>query len=206
MTAAPSDIAPLNSNSRILRTHEDGFFTASGRTCDSCGLRPTCPLAATGEAVKVCGSFSPLIVFAPPLVGFDGWFNTFRIGKSNYNRYKDKIGTVVTLYDKRRQGTVLGHARITGVATGGFEDLLTRYAHTNHQSIAFGKTKDDAPDFLRNVLTRAYKSFFKTEDPKTEPFSVIFAVRCAAPLGVSVDARGRGPQEAEAHSQRMRVA
>lgn len=129
----------------------------------------------------VCGDFSPLIVFAPPLVGFDGWFNTFRLGASNYKRFKDKIGTVVTLYDKRRKGTILGYARITGVATGGFEALLERYAHTNHQSIAYGKTRDDAADFLRPVLTRAYKSFAKTPDPKTEPYSVIFMVRCNPP-------------------------
>jgi hypothetical protein len=129
----------------------------------------------------VCDRFSPLMVFAPPLVGFEGWFNTFRLGASNYRRYQNKIGTVMTLYDKRRQGTILGYARVTGVATGGFEDLLQRYAHTNHQSIAFGKTKEDAADFLRPVLTRAYKSFMKTSDPATEPFSVIFSVRCARP-------------------------
>ena len=172
----------LNHNTRILRTHEDGFFTATGRTCDSCGLRSKCaiPLGDVGPKM-VCGSFSPLLVFAPPLIGFDGWFNTFRLGASNYNRFKDKVGTTVTLYDKRKAGKVLGFARITGVATGGFEELLQRYAHTNHQSIALGLSKEEAPDYLRGVLTRAYKSFMKTDDPKTEPFSVIFAARCARP-------------------------
>lgn len=176
---------PLNSNTRTLRVSEDGFFTASGRTCDSCGLRSACAIPNRPGAIipekMVCDRFSPLIVFAPPLVGFEGFFNTFRLGASNYKRYKDKIGTVVTLYDKRKAGVILGYARITGVATGGFEELLQRYAHTNHQSIAFGKTKEDAADFLRPVLTRAYKSFAKTDDPATEPYSVIFAVRCSRP-------------------------
>lgn len=177
----------LNPNTRILRTTEDGFFTASGRTCDSCGLRSACAIPARTEvpAKMVCDKFSPLLVFAPPLVGFDGWFNTFRLGRSMFERYKDKVGTVMTLYDKRKAGTILGYARITGVATGGFEQLLQRYAHSNHQSIHYDKGEDEAADFLRPVLTRAYKAFAKTDDPATEPYSVIFLARTSRPKSKS---------------------
>jgi hypothetical protein len=171
----------LNTNTRILRTTPEGFTVTSGAVCGSCGVRDLCKPTSSPS---VCAVFSPLFVFRSPLIGFGNKagdaFNTFRLGRNTHDRFKDKLGTIATLYEKRR-GRTLGYARIVDVKVGVMEDMIAAHANTNHLSIGRGHhTPAAAMPFLRQVLNKNYHKMFKTAD-RTDLFSVIFMERCAAP-------------------------
>lgn len=173
----------LNTNTRLLKVGPGGFSVSSGVLCNSCGVRSLCrsPHKASGGALSPlsCADFSPLFVFRSPLIGFDGFFNTFRLGRGNFDRFHQKIGTIATLYEKRR-GRILGYAKVVGAVVAPMEIALALHAHTNHLCIGKGISKGEAPDWLREVLLKNYKTMFKTAD-RTDPFSIIFMTRCAEP-------------------------
>jgi hypothetical protein len=168
---------PLNTNTRIILAVPEGFRVRSGIICNSCGARELCKPKV---APPVCNMFSPPFAFRSPLIGFDDFFNTFRLGSSMYERFKDKVGTVSTLYDKRKS-RVIGYARITGVASGTFDSMCKKFAHTNHLAIGRKTPKMEAPAYLKGVLLKNYHTMFKVEDRDTQPFSVIFMERCEEP-------------------------
>ena len=164
----------LNINSRLLRSGPDGFYNQGMRSeiCQSCGIQEQCRLPKTA---KVCSEFSPVLTFRPPLIGLDGWSNTFRLSPLWFGRLKDHVGKRVSYYDVKGP-TLIGHAKLVGVAQGTMNEMLERYAWSNHLCLGAGISKADAPDWLREKLIRNYKTMFKKEDGQ-DTMAVIFSVR-----------------------------
>lgn len=167
----------LNMNSRLLRSSEEGFFNQGQRTeiCRSCGVHDMCGRAKTR---KVCADFAPILTFRSPLIGLDGWSNTFRLSSLWYDRLKGRIGHTLAYYDTKGP-KLIGHARLTGIARGPMNLMLNLYAHSNHLCIGAGVSKEDAPEWLREKLNKNYKTMFKEGDGR-DIMTVIFSVRMRA--------------------------
>jgi hypothetical protein len=184
----------LNMNTRLIRSSEEGFFNAGKRTpiCGSCGIQDLC---ARRKERLVCADFSPILAFRPPLLGLDGWSNTFRLSAIWYDRLKGKTGQTISYFDTRKGGQLIGRARLTGIARGTMDQMLERYAWSNHLSLGSGVSKEDAPEFLRKVLLKNYKTMLKKGEGQ-DIFTVIFSVRLRD-ANTQEDAEGlRGRQAA----------
>jgi hypothetical protein len=168
----------INTNSRLLRASEAGFHMQGGSVvCNGCGIRDLC---ARKKERTVCQDFSPILTFRPPLIGLDGWSNTFRLSALWYDRLKGRIGHTLTYYDARKpipgRNPILGRARLTGIARGTLKEMVERYAWSNHLSLGKGVSREDAPEFLRGVLNKNYKTMFK-KGGDDDIVTVIFSVR-----------------------------
>lgn len=164
----------LNMNSRLLRSSEEGFYNQGQRTeiCRSCGIHDLC---GREKVRKVCGDFSPILTFRSPLIGLDGWSNTFRLSSLWYERLQGRVGHMVSYYDTKGP-KLIGRARLTGIARGTMNQMLDLYAHSNHLCIGAGVDKASAPEWLREKLNKNYKTMFKKGDGQ-DTMTVIFSVR-----------------------------
>ena len=70
-----------------------------------------------------------VIDFTPPMEGFDGRFNTFRLGLGWSKRLS--VGDRVFLADKKRSW-IFGQAEVEGVMTGKLGEMANLYAAENH--------------------------------------------------------------------------
>lgn len=161
-----------NLNTRSLRSGPEGFFLPSGSLCQACGAFEKC---LPKDQSQPCSTFSPIFTFRSPLVGFDDWFNTFRLGRNWYHRLHDKVGTSIALVDKRKS-KLIGYAQLTGVAVGPRALMVERYAWSNHLSIGKKIGRADAPDWLNAILEKNYRTMFKSAD-HNDPFTVLFMQR-----------------------------
>lgn len=132
-----------------------------GLLCNHCGFRETCEiyrdlsaLNATHYAeltVRQCAQFRPCMGFAPPLKGFHGRFNSFRMGSAWYGRVKaDKL---VALYDTRGR-SVFGTARVVAADCGPLSSMLELYAAENHYLKAqpHEKPEEELYRLMRNLI------------------------------------------------------
>lgn len=70
-----------------------------------------------------------VLEFSPPMSGIEGEFNTFRLGVAWSKRVAP--GDTVLLID-RKQFSVIGKAKITGVQVGSLRDMSALHARHNH--------------------------------------------------------------------------
>jgi hypothetical protein len=91
------------------------------------------------------------IDFTPPMSGFKGKFNTFRIGRVWSKRLK--VGDEVLLLDKK-QCLIFGRAVVTGLKTGALAELAEQCAYLNHNQK--GQARDGAPERLMESLRKRY--------------------------------------------------
>lgn len=91
-----------------------------------------------------------VIGFIPPIVGTEGTFNTFRLGRM-YSKLR--IGEDVFLMDERKK-TVFGTAEVLDVTVGPLGALCAAFAHENHTQLAGDAFK--ASEELYRLLEKIY--------------------------------------------------
>lgn len=80
--------------------------------------------------------------FIPPLTGFEGAFNTFRVGTGMLK--KVAVGDEVFLMDGKRK-VVFGRARVTQIEPGMLGELCLAHADMNHTEVhSADKTQSSA--------------------------------------------------------------
>jgi hypothetical protein len=102
------------------------------------------------------------IDFEPPLVGLEGYFNTFRIGGTWAARVKR--GSTVLLYDTKEK-RIFGRARVTDVELGKLLDMAGVHAHMNHNQL--GKAPSDATADLMRRVQKRYGPRIAHDDKRT---------------------------------------
>lgn len=93
------------------------------------------------------------IRFAPPLVGMNGEFNTFRKGRAL--AMKLAVQDVVTLRDAKTK-IDFGSAEVLSIETGTAQEMLRSHACRNHTELA-NDDAEGAPERLFKVLRRIYR-------------------------------------------------
>lgn len=104
-----------------------------------------------------------VIGFIPPVVGIDGEFNTFRMGRK---LSKLPEGEDVLLMDEKKKA-VIGMAKVTYVDSGTLSEMRVLYASQNHTELA---TKSENPS------ESLYKTILKIYGPHIVNPSKIFTV------------------------------
>lgn len=134
---------------------KQGLFVSKTKTlCDSCA-NPCC----SDFAAKECRDFVPVIKFRPPIRGFSGRFNTFRMG--NVWAKRASPGVIMGLANAKTE-EIFGYAKVTEVHTGPKQDLAKLFALDNHNIRALEITENVAEVMLRRLKnssgTRAYNA------------------------------------------------
>lgn len=99
------------------------------------------------------------IQFAPPHQGFEGEFNTLRLGKTWATRLK--LGDVIAITDSKT-GEVFSWAEVTAVHADRLPALLRDHAHRNHKE----QGTDDpsgAAERRRASMSKLYGPRFVTD-------------------------------------------
>lgn len=73
-----------------------------------------------------------VIGFAPPMVGLEGEFNTFRIGGKWFKTLE--VGMQVAILDEKNK-RIVGYAEVTDLDKGQFKDMLEKHAYKNHSGL-----------------------------------------------------------------------
>lgn len=164
---SPRSLKALTENGQRLFTIKSQKELSVPSLCESCAqlrsfksLDRHCPYSETEktqrypdiqlvEVVK-CKLYQPNIAFVPPLIGFEGEFNTFRPGVAWTDRVKP--GDIVGLYDSKQE-IVFGKAEVTGIDGGRIQTMLNDYAHMNHLMLS------EIGDF-RNKLFAVLKKIY----------------------------------------------
>lgn len=154
-------------NDRLVYTLETKLQEARSKVlCDHCGHRaavagfPACEtrtrlLENSQDGVKLlirtCPDFEPLLTFRPPLKGFEGEFNTFRLGTAWY--YRIGPGVTAALVDTSTS-TIFAKAKVVDVVTGPLADMCEEHAQYNHAM--FGLDPDEAAEKMRKLIRQSY--------------------------------------------------
>lgn len=167
------NFVPEPSLRRVMFNGQTWHLTGAkdDRLCRFCGRLPTCAIAMRlgemesklGITVPVvsCRPYRPVLAFRPPLEGFSGTFNTFRLGTSWYQRIPD--GVIVVLWDTVTQRS-FGLAKVIERVVGSVEEMTFAYAHENH--LFLGRERKEAADGLKRVLSRFYGKHLAGSDAK----------------------------------------
>ena len=107
-----------------------------------------------------------MIEFTPPMGGFEGVFNTVRVGMTWSRRLTN--GMKVALMDKKNS-LIFGYATVELVECGALGDIVQRYAHENHNQK--GLDPEGAPERLTQSMTKRYGPHIITP---TKKVSVIY--------------------------------
>ena len=75
--------------------------------------------------------------FAPPIIGMDGVFNTFRLGAAWVKRVEG--GEVILLVNKARS-LVIGRAKVVDIEVGTLTDMAQKHAYRNHNHREYEQT------------------------------------------------------------------
>lgn len=102
-----------------------------------------------------------VIEFAPPMSGFEGSFNTFRLGLK-WSRVL-KPGDKVLLVDKK-QSMVFAVAQVEGVHTGKLSEMAQEHAARNHNQK--GLDSLEAPSRLTVNMIKRYGPHKCSENSK----------------------------------------
>lgn len=100
--------------------------------------------------VTYCRKHEPIISFYPPLLGFEGDFNTFRPGGAWAKRLQE--GQVIGLLDAKKE-SLFGKAEVISVESGNTLIMLNKHAKANHLML---DCKSDYSDKLFKVLHQIY--------------------------------------------------
>lgn len=93
----------------------------------------------------------PVIGFAPPMVGLDGEFNTFRIGLAMSKRLTNR-GKVYLMDTKTM--TVFGEAKVGAVFTGKLAEMCELHGHMNHTELH--QHDGNHAERLLSLITKLY--------------------------------------------------
>ena len=105
------------------------------------------------------------IAFRPPLLGLEGEFNTFRLGRRWSERVQ--VGDVVLLTDERNC-QALGLAEVRYVACGPLSEACKHYGYLNHTQLALPRR--GAPKRILEIVQKIYGPHIAT---LTRPTTVI---------------------------------
>jgi hypothetical protein len=121
-----------------------------------------------GVMVRTCSKYQPILTFTPKLVGFDGYFNTFRIGLAWFGRLMP--GVTVGLMNSHTE-EIFAKAAVVKVVSGPFSEMSEQHAHMNHMLL--GLEPDEASEKMRNIMRQAYGKFVR-DDIMTRDATVIY--------------------------------
>lgn len=99
------------------------------------------------------------ITFAPPHHGFEGEFNTLRLGRTLAQRLKQ--GDKIAITDSKT-GEVIKWAEVTETHAARLPELLREHAHRNHKEHGLGDPAG-APQRRRESMTKIYGPRFVTD-------------------------------------------
>lgn len=132
-------------NERLIYTLENKTEQSNSKVlCDHCGAKTASvgfPACKTREAlqhnshkgikllIRACPDFEPLLTFRPPLKGFEGEFNTFRLGTAWY--YRIGPGVTASLVDTSTNA-VFGKAKVIEAIVGPLAEMCEEHAASNH--------------------------------------------------------------------------
>ncbi len=152
---------------RLIYTLENkGEQAKSKILCDHCGARDAAPGYEACKIykdlhdnshegikllVRTCPDFEPLLTFRPPLIGFEGEFNTFRLGTAWYYRIGPDVRTALV---DTSTNTIFAKAIVTDVFVGSLAEMCDEHAYMNHTMI--GLDQDDASQKMRKVIKQVY--------------------------------------------------
>ena len=128
----------INPDQRYIefRANEGSQFYISKKVlCDHCGRSGACNMEGSSRGMwksyvtKKCHEFMPVIAFKPPLIGFEGVFNTFRMGGAWVKRVAP--GSQIGLLDTSTQ-SVFATATITDVISGDKNEMAYLHGCRNH--------------------------------------------------------------------------
>jgi hypothetical protein len=133
--------------------------------CQICSLEPNCLMTRRinqimeeynlSAPVTECPSYRPRLVFRPPFIGLDDFFNTIRIGKAWAARLPQ--GTVVSLRMNETDEEI-GIAQVATTLVGTYDEIAKVHAPLNHMMLEHEAVA--APALLHKVLTRCYGTTF----------------------------------------------
>ena len=154
------------------------------KLCDFCSFSKSgCELPVFPEAER-CGSFSPPLLFIPPLIGLDKPFTTFRSSVIWYRRalaIKAVGGTVGLVNSETRD--IFGHATIGDVHHGPYHEMMSRFAVTNHLCLGKDMTPEQADAWLRVWIRNKCGSLYVKGDH--QPSTTIWLIPTLPLLDVS---------------------
>lgn len=107
-----------------------------------------------GLLVRTCETFQPTLTFRMTKAmegGFQGEFNTFRLGSTWYNRVSP--GTVCSLYDVGKS-EVFGKAYVTETFNGDMTEMCHDHAWENHLFVGYDKIA--AAEKMEDAMRKAY--------------------------------------------------
>ena len=107
-----------------------------------------------GLLVRTCEMYQPILTFRPTkkmAKGFQGNFNTFRLGDTWYNRVSP--GVICGLYDANRN-RLFGKAVVTATHNGNTEAMCYDHAYKNHLFI--GEGQEEAANKMQDAMRSAY--------------------------------------------------
>lgn len=122
---------------------KDGDFLSNTKIlCNHCA-NPVCD----DYAAKSCSEFTPTLKFKRT-IGFEGEFNTFRIGRAWSKRVTE--GMTVALMSAK-DSRIVGYADVTRVYAGKKEALAEMFGKDNHCARALNITEDVPATMLRRL-------------------------------------------------------
>ena len=140
---------PLNPDMRGISRIENGYSSDLRILCSHCGLRPIC----SDFAATTCDLFTPIISFRRSIGGWDGVWNTFRIGSAWNKRLR--VGDLIGLFDSTTK-EIFAYARVRKLAHGKKEDMAAQHGADNHNIRALTLEKADIPTMVLKRLRKAY--------------------------------------------------
>lgn len=164
----------MRSLKRIPGPNERLIYTLENRTeqnnskvlCDHCGAKTAAagfPACKTREAIqqnshkgiklliRACPDFEPLLTFRPPLKGFGGDFNTFRLGTAWY--YRIGPGVKASLVDTSTN-TVFGKAEVVEAVVGPLAEMCEEHAANNHAMLDIDPAL--AAEKMKKLIRQSY--------------------------------------------------
>lgn len=162
-------------NEKLVYTLENTTEQGKGKIlCNHCGAR----YPAAGDAgcevhqklldhqgagikllVRTCPSFEPILTFRPPLKGFDGEFNTFRLGTAWYYRIGPGVKTaLINTVDK----DVFAKAVVLESEVGPLDEMCRVHARFNHAMLSV--PPEEAADRMRKLIRQSYGMIEINED------------------------------------------
>jgi hypothetical protein len=100
--------------------------------------------------------------FVPPLVGFEGAFNTFRVGTGMLK--KTAVGNEVFLMDSNRK-VVFGRARVMQMEPGLLGELCCEHASMNHTEV-YNPEKTESAARLFAYIQKLYGPHIAHKDKR----------------------------------------
>lgn len=143
---------------------EPRYFSRTRTLCNYCGALHECEVSR--EERRECTEFLPLLAFRPPIRGFDGRFNTFRLGQAWTKRVVD--GSRVALMDTKSH-EVFAVAAITDVHSGDKRTMAEQHGANNHNVRVTGvPASEKVGDYMLRRLRNSFgKMIYENQSDAT---------------------------------------